>query len=57
MKTWISILFLLQVIIQAGLKTGWIEYTTTTPMHEDLVTTLLGCTLLIIFSIERKDNK
>ena len=46
--------FMAQLFLQLSLKNGWfsLKYTTTTPMHEDLITTLLFCTFLIVSSIQ-----
>ena len=58
MKIVVSIMFLLQLAIQILLNNGIMIYRNTTPMHEDLVTTLIGCTLIIVFTLhELKDSK
>lgn len=52
MKTVISVIFIIQFSIQLLLENEIFQYRNTNAMHEDLVTTIIGCTLIIVFALK-----
>lgn len=55
MSEFLFIMFMGQLLIELALKFSWfgMTYIDTTPMHEDLITTLLFCTWAVVETIER----
>jgi len=52
----IFIMFLIQLTIQFFSSLGILKYINTDAQHEDMISTLLFCTAMIVLSIEKRKH-